>query len=120
MSLASVLIASYLVILLLLAVYGFHRSQLVYLYFKHRRRIPTPAGTFETPPVVTVQLPFFNEMYVAERLLAPEIAAPHQVQAAVQPPSMQIIAPVIERAISPDRKTASAPISSTLTKRLVA
>jgi cellulose synthase/poly-beta-1,6-N-acetylglucosamine synthase-like glycosyltransferase len=59
----------YLVILLALAVFGFHRSHLVYLYFKYRDRKPKAAGTFADLPAVTVQLPLFNEMYVAERLL---------------------------------------------------
>jgi cellulose synthase/poly-beta-1,6-N-acetylglucosamine synthase-like glycosyltransferase len=59
----------YLICLLALAVFGFHRSQLVYLYFKHRDRKPRAAGTFADLPAVTVQLPLFNEMYVAERLL---------------------------------------------------
>src|SRR5688500_12785966 len=67
--LASILIASYLFVLLLLAVYGFHRSHLVYLYFKHRDKLPVARGRFESEPVVTVQLPLFNEMYVVERLL---------------------------------------------------
>ncbi|MBI4508314.1 MAG: glycosyltransferase [Deltaproteobacteria bacterium] len=69
MSLASFLIFAYLLVLLLLAVYGFHRSQLVYLYFKYRKRIPKPLGRFVEKPRVTVQLPLFNEMYVVERLL---------------------------------------------------
>ncbi len=63
------LIALYLVIFLGLAVYGFHRSHLVYLFYKYRDRLPRPAGTFADLPAVTVQLPLFNEMYVAERLL---------------------------------------------------
>jgi cellulose synthase/poly-beta-1,6-N-acetylglucosamine synthase-like glycosyltransferase len=64
-----IVLASYLLILLLLAVYGFHRSMLVWLYFRHPRRDPEPAGRFEELPRVTIQLPLFNEMYVAERLL---------------------------------------------------
>src|SRR5947208_9128992 len=31
--------------------------------------MPVPAGHFEKLPKVTVQLPIFNEVYVAERLL---------------------------------------------------
>lgn len=68
-SLKSLAIPVYLVILLALAVFGFHRSQLVYLYYKHRSRQPRAAGTFTDLPAVTVQLPLYNEMYVAERLL---------------------------------------------------
>ncbi|MDZ4695890.1 MAG: glycosyltransferase family 2 protein [Deltaproteobacteria bacterium] len=66
---SSVLIALYLAMLLCLAVFGFHRSHLVYLYFKHRKNAPKIERRFEDLPTVTVQLPLFNEMYVAERLL---------------------------------------------------
>jgi cellulose synthase/poly-beta-1,6-N-acetylglucosamine synthase-like glycosyltransferase len=69
MELSSVLVGSYLAVLLVLAFYGFHRSVLVFLYYKHRANTPRPAGTFADLPAVTVQLPLFNEMYVVERLL---------------------------------------------------
>jgi cellulose synthase/poly-beta-1,6-N-acetylglucosamine synthase-like glycosyltransferase len=59
----------YLVILLGLAVYVFHRSHLVFLYYKHRDRRPRARGAFADLPAVTVQLPLYNEMYVVERLL---------------------------------------------------
>src|SRR5437667_5480608 len=61
--------ALYLIILLALAVYGFHRSHLTYLYYKHRDRQPRARGKFADLPAVTVQLPLYNEMYVVERLL---------------------------------------------------
>ncbi len=69
MTLEKVLIASYLTVLLTLALYGFHRSTLVYLYYRYKRNRPTPKSHFEELPWVTVQLPLFNEMYVAPRLL---------------------------------------------------
>jgi cellulose synthase/poly-beta-1,6-N-acetylglucosamine synthase-like glycosyltransferase len=69
MDVSSALTALYLVILIALAVYGFHRSSLVYLYYRHRDKRPVEAGRFKELPAVTVQLPLFNEMYVAERLL---------------------------------------------------
>ncbi|MCG8555919.1 MAG: glycosyltransferase family 2 protein [Proteobacteria bacterium] len=59
----------YLAVLSILGAYGFHRGQLLFLYWKHRRRAPVAAARFEQLPSVTVQLPMFNEMYVAERLL---------------------------------------------------
>ncbi|MBX3272689.1 MAG: glycosyltransferase family 2 protein [Sandaracinaceae bacterium] len=62
-------IGVYMVTLGILAVYGFHRGQLVYLYWKHKKRAPKPLKRFETLPRVTVQLPMFNELYVAERLI---------------------------------------------------
>jgi cellulose synthase/poly-beta-1,6-N-acetylglucosamine synthase-like glycosyltransferase len=69
MSLSGFLTASYLVILLALAVYGFHRSSLVMLYYRNKHRRPVEPGKFTELPAVTVQLPLFNEMYVVERLL---------------------------------------------------
>jgi cellulose synthase/poly-beta-1,6-N-acetylglucosamine synthase-like glycosyltransferase len=66
---SSGVVGVYLVVLLVLAVYGFHRSSLVYLYFKHKAKRPKPLGTFAELPALTVQLPLFNEMYVVERLL---------------------------------------------------
>ncbi|MFH0899765.1 MAG: cellulose synthase family protein [Pseudomonadota bacterium] len=69
MTMASILIGAYLLVLFVLAVYGFHRSHLVYLYYRYRRNVPKPSSRFLQKPVVTVQLPLFNEMYVVERLL---------------------------------------------------
>jgi cellulose synthase/poly-beta-1,6-N-acetylglucosamine synthase-like glycosyltransferase len=65
------LIAAYLSVLLVLSFYGFHRSLLVWLFYRHKQDKPEPKGRFEQAdlPVVTVQLPLFNEMYVVERLL---------------------------------------------------
>jgi cellulose synthase/poly-beta-1,6-N-acetylglucosamine synthase-like glycosyltransferase len=70
-TLENVLITTYLVVLLTLAMYGFHRSMLMYLYYRTRGADPSPKGRFEDGkrPVVTIQLPLFNEMYVAARLL---------------------------------------------------
>jgi len=59
----------YFAILAILCIYGFHRYFMVYLYYRHARRAPKIEKTFENLPVVTVQLPIFNEMYVAERLI---------------------------------------------------
>jgi cellulose synthase/poly-beta-1,6-N-acetylglucosamine synthase-like glycosyltransferase len=64
-----VVIALYMGILTVLAVYGFHRAQLLYLYWKHKSSAPQAPAKFTELPKVTVQLPMFNEMYVAERLI---------------------------------------------------
>jgi cellulose synthase/poly-beta-1,6-N-acetylglucosamine synthase-like glycosyltransferase len=69
MDVPGTLTALYLVILLALAVYGFHRSLLVFLYYRHRDGQPQANGRYDELPAVTVQLPLFNEMYVVERLL---------------------------------------------------
>jgi cellulose synthase/poly-beta-1,6-N-acetylglucosamine synthase-like glycosyltransferase len=59
----------YLSVLLGLSAYGIHRYCIVYLFLKYRKRVPRPLGYFEELPVITVQLPIFNEIYVVERLL---------------------------------------------------
>src|SRR5438309_11331373 len=52
-----------------LSAYGCHRYVMIYLYYKYRKQTPKPAGRFDVLPKITVQLPLFNEMYVADRLL---------------------------------------------------
>src|SRR5256885_11159933 len=59
----------YLSVLIGLSAYGIHRYFIIYLYLKNRKRPPVPLRYFEKLPKVTVQLPIFNEVYVAERLL---------------------------------------------------
>jgi cellulose synthase/poly-beta-1,6-N-acetylglucosamine synthase-like glycosyltransferase len=60
----------YFFILSILAIYGWHRYYLVYLYMKHKGRVPQRPPEPQSWPAVTVQLPIFNEMYVADRLIA--------------------------------------------------
>ena len=59
----------YFLTLVILAILGFHRYVMVWLYFKHRHRKALPAPLPAELPRVTVQLPIFNEMYVIDRLL---------------------------------------------------
>src|SRR6187549_2258755 len=65
----TLILATYFFVLVILAVYGWHRYYLVYLYMKNKGRIPVPAGKLEAWPAVTIQLPIYNEMYVADRLI---------------------------------------------------
>src|SRR5665213_1587257 len=69
MTISGLVVGTYLGVLLILAFYGFHRSSLVWHYYRNRHRRPRPLGRFSELPAVTVQLPLFNEMYVVERLL---------------------------------------------------
>src|SRR5215216_3444283 len=64
----TLILATYFFVLVILAVYGWHRYYLVYLYMKNKDRHPVPAG-LDALPVVTIQLPIYNEMYVADRLI---------------------------------------------------
>jgi cellulose synthase/poly-beta-1,6-N-acetylglucosamine synthase-like glycosyltransferase len=61
----------YFGILGLLSVYGVYRYRLVYLFLRYRKHRPQPKSRFAPSrlPRITVQLPLFNEVYVAERLI---------------------------------------------------
>src|SRR5207244_7725527 len=59
----------YLSVLIGLSTYGVHRYFIIYPYLKNRKWPPVPKRHFEKLPKVTVQLPIFNEVYVAERLI---------------------------------------------------
>ena len=65
----TLILSTYFFVLVILAVYGWHRYYLVYAYMKNRKRQPVPAATLESLPVVTIQLPIYNEVYVADRLI---------------------------------------------------
>jgi cellulose synthase/poly-beta-1,6-N-acetylglucosamine synthase-like glycosyltransferase len=65
----TLLLALYFFVLSILAIYGWHRYYLVYLYMKNKDKAPAPLPPLETLPPVTVQLPIFNEMYVVDRLI---------------------------------------------------
>ncbi len=59
----------YVLVALVVSVYGLHRYQLVHLYYKYRRNIPKSCACFLTKPRVTIQLPMFNEQAVAKRII---------------------------------------------------
>ena len=70
-------LGAYFAVLISLSVYGAHRTYLVYLYIKGRKRAARAttlnfrrtSDTFDRIPTVTVQLPIYNEQYVVERLI---------------------------------------------------
>ena len=63
------LIIVYFGLLTLLSLFGAHRLLMVFLFKRHRDENPEPLRTLENLPPVTIQLPIFNERYVARRLL---------------------------------------------------
>jgi len=65
----TLILVLYFFVLSILAIYGWHRYYLVYLYTKNKDRAPQPLPELTAWPRVTVQLPIFNEMYVADRLI---------------------------------------------------
>ena len=66
-----IVLFSYFSILFLLAVYGAYRIKQVIDFWRYKNFVPEPAGHFaeEELPLITVQLPLFNELYVVDRLL---------------------------------------------------
>lgn len=68
-SLLDVAVAVYVGVLAVLCVYGLHRYLLVYLYFRGKRRPRPPGSDLADLPHVTVQLPMYNERYVARRVI---------------------------------------------------
>src|SRR3954447_11844843 len=60
--------ACYVVVFAGLSVFGAHRLRILWLYRRHRRDEPQAKEQFTELPIVTVQLPLFNELHVVGRL----------------------------------------------------
>ncbi len=60
---------AYCCIISFLGVYGFHRYQLLRLFYRHHPNPTSEPSSFGDLPVITVQLPLYNEYHVVERLL---------------------------------------------------
>src|SRR5260370_17458393 len=68
------LLIPYFIVMVILAFYGIHRYQLVWLYYKNKQNTPKwdePPTRFAEGelPFVTIQLPIFNEQFVIDRLI---------------------------------------------------
>ena len=68
------LLVPYFVVMIILAFYGIHRYQLVWLYYRNKRKAAhsnEPPARFPADqlPFVTVQLPIYNEQFVIDRLI---------------------------------------------------
>jgi cellulose synthase/poly-beta-1,6-N-acetylglucosamine synthase-like glycosyltransferase len=68
------LLVPYFIVMLILAFYGIHRYQLVWLYYRNKKKASKssePVARFEDAalPFVTIQLPIYNEQFVIDRLL---------------------------------------------------
>jgi cellulose synthase/poly-beta-1,6-N-acetylglucosamine synthase-like glycosyltransferase len=66
----ALMLIPYFAVMIVLALYGIHRYTMCYQYFKYRRNYdPNPPRHFDELPLVTVQLPIFNEQFVIDRLI---------------------------------------------------
>jgi cellulose synthase/poly-beta-1,6-N-acetylglucosamine synthase-like glycosyltransferase len=64
----------YFLVMIILAFYGVHRYQLVWLYYRNKKNAAKwdePGGHYSDGglPFVTVQLPIYNEQFVIDRLI---------------------------------------------------
>jgi cellulose synthase/poly-beta-1,6-N-acetylglucosamine synthase-like glycosyltransferase len=64
----------YFIVMVILAFYGIHRYQLVWLYYRNKKKEAhwdAPGARFpeDQLPFVTVQLPIYNEQFVVDRLI---------------------------------------------------
>ena len=95
------LLATHLLVWIVLAAYGLHRLHLIRLYRRRERSPRRPAAPTDWP-VVTMQLPIYDERYVVERLL--------DAAAAVDYPRDRLEIQVLDD--STDETTAIAVVSS--------
>ena len=65
---------AYIACLSILFAFGSHGFIMIYYYLKNRRRRDDPVHEITDYPVVTVQLPIYNELYVVERLIDAAVA----------------------------------------------
>src|SRR5260221_633342 len=63
------IIASYFISLTILFLFGSSGFVMIFYYLKHRDKKIEKAGELREFPAVTIQLPLYNEFYVAERLI---------------------------------------------------
>lgn len=59
----------YIVAVAGLSAYGIHRFWMIWTYLQHKKNPILPVEKWKKLPSITVQLPIFNEYYVAERLI---------------------------------------------------
>src|SRR5437867_3875027 len=64
-----VIIGAYFISLTILFLFGSSGFIMIYYYMKHRKTKVAPAPELTSLPVVTIQLPLYNEYYVIERLI---------------------------------------------------
>jgi len=64
-----IILFAYILSLTVLFIFGSHGFIMIYYYLKFRTRAPEKVEELHEYPVVTVQLPIYNEMYVVGRLI---------------------------------------------------
>jgi len=63
------ILGAYFFSLSILFLFGSHGFVMIYYYFKNKDKTPARRALLDEKPIVTVQLPVYNELYVVERLI---------------------------------------------------
>src|SRR3989339_1086227 len=63
-----IVLFAYIISLSIILIFGSHGFVMMFYHHKYRKNIPQPKETHDED-LVTIQLPMYNEMYVAERLI---------------------------------------------------
>ncbi len=64
-----IVLVSYFIALSILFIFGLHGFLLLYYHRKYKDNISEPKSELHETPLVTIQLPLYNEYYVVERLI---------------------------------------------------
>ncbi|HMN49978.1 MAG TPA: glycosyltransferase [Ignavibacteriaceae bacterium] len=64
-----IVLIGYFLSLSILFIFGLHGFVMIYYHRKYGHNIPVAKKHFDVDPMVTIQLPLYNEMYVVERLI---------------------------------------------------
>jgi len=64
-----IVLVSYFISLTILLVFGSHGFIMIYYHNKYKKKEPIANKDFVPDKLVTIQLPLYNELYVAERLI---------------------------------------------------
>jgi cellulose synthase/poly-beta-1,6-N-acetylglucosamine synthase-like glycosyltransferase len=65
----NIVLAGYFISLLILFIFGLHGFVLLYYHRKYKNVAFQPEVDYQENPLVTIQLPLYNELYVVERLI---------------------------------------------------
>ena len=64
-----IVLIAYFISLSILFIFGCHGFIMLYYHRKYGKSNPVPRTGIKEDPLVTIQLPLFNELYVVERLI---------------------------------------------------
>lgn len=63
------ILGAYVFSLSILFLFGSHGFVMIFYYFRNKEKVPVGKTALDDTPMVTVQLPVYNELYVVERLI---------------------------------------------------